>query len=210
MLRGAGYADVSPVRPGDLTDPIPDPLPRLAADQVPERPWLSGEDGIEPRAWQFVADSEWETAITSSRQAPPDGRFTTRLKLITRAATTMAKALGRLDADDMVWWDEAPLNAESGLSYELRPGANRPGPPELWDRFDARVQELAAAAEAGRAGAISAALSELAIILHDIVEELKRYRGPDGGWLAHPPENVGGESPEPSDQDLPATDGRVS
>jgi hypothetical protein len=154
----------------------------------------------------LVADSEWETAITWSRQAPPDGRFTTRLKLITRAATTVAEALGRLDPGDMVWWDEAPLDPESGLSYELRPGANRPGPPELWDQFDARVQELATAAEAGHAGAISASLNELAVILHDIVEELERYRGADGGWLAHPPESFGGEPAQPSDQDHPATE----
>ena len=199
MLRGGGHPDVSAVRPGELTGPIAAPSLR-AADQVPLH-GRSGEDGIEPQASQFVADSEWETAITWSRQAPPDGRFTTRLKLITRAATTMAEALGRLDADDMVWWDEAPLDAESGLSYELRPGANRPGPPELWDQFDARVQELATAAEAGYAGAISAALNELTVILHDIVEELKRYRGPDGGWLAHPPQIVGGESAEPSHHD---------
>ena len=115
-----------------------------------------------------MPDIPWDTAITWSRQAPPDGWFQMRLELIARAATIKAAGLMRLDADDLVLWDEAPLDPESGLSHELRPGANRPGPRSLWDQFDAQVRGLAAATEVGRAGAIASALNELAITVHVI------------------------------------------
>jgi excisionase family DNA binding protein len=209
MLRGEDYADASPAPPRDPADPTPDAPPLRAPDNVTERSWPSGEHQFDAEGWLHFADDQWQTAITWSQQAGPDGWFQQRLRLIARAATVKAEALERLDSDEQVRWDDEPLDAHSGLSYELRPGANRPGPPELWDQFDARVTALAAATEAGRAGAISAALNELAVTLHDIVEELERYRGSDGDWFPHPPEKFGGP-PEPPDQDPPTTEESVS
>jgi excisionase family DNA binding protein len=207
MLRGEDYADAPAAPAEDADDPPP---PMRAPDGVTGRSWPSGEHQFDPQIWLEIGESQWETAITWSRQTPPDSWFQERLKLIARAATIKAEALERLDAEKTARWDEAPLDPESGLSYELRPGANRPGPPELWDQFDVRVRALAVATEARRAGAISAALNELAVTLHDIAEELDRYRDPDGNWFPHPPEKFGGEPPEPSDQDPPTTDGSVS
>jgi hypothetical protein len=152
---------------------------------VAERSWPSGEHQLDAEGWLHFADDQWQTAITWSRQSGPDGWFQQRLRLIARAATVKAEALERLDSDEQGRWDDEPLDADSGLSYELRPGANRPGPPELWDQFDARVTVLAAATEAGHAGAISAALNELAVTLHDIAEERRSPVGSGdviGSW----------------------------
>jgi hypothetical protein len=72
------------------------------------------------------------------------------------------------------------------------------------------VRTLAAAAQAGRAGPIGAALNELAVTLHDLVEELERYRDPCGEWFPHPPEKFGGHAAEGVDQTPPTTDESVS
>ena len=207
MLRGQDYADAPSLSLEDADDP---PSPMRAPDGVTGPAWPTGEHQLDPQVWHQIGEFQWETAITWSRQAPPDGWFKERLKLIARAATIKADALERLDADETIRWDEAPVDAESGLSYELRPGANRPGPPELWDQFDGQVRALAAATEVGRAGAISTALNELAVTLHDIADELERYRDPDGTWFSHPPEQFGREPPEPSDQDPGTTEESVS
>ncbi len=202
MLGSQEPGGAPPAPPADAGEPVPpvpvpDPAPGAAPapDPAPAPSWPSGKHQIGPQAWQEVPDIPWDTAITWSRQAPPDGWFQMRLQLIARAATIKAAGLMRLDADDLVLWDEAPLDPESGLSHELRPGANRPGPRSLWDQFDAQVRGLAAATEVGRAGAIASALNELAITVHVIAEQLERYHGPDGNWLPHPPERSGGEAP---------------
>jgi excisionase family DNA binding protein len=210
MLRGEDYADAPPVPPRDPTDPTPDPPPQRTPDRVTERSWPTGEHQIDPQAWLHFAEDQWETAITESQQAAPNGWFQRRLQLIARAATVNAGALERLDADQLVRWGDAPPDGDSGLSCELRPDANRPGPPELWKQYDGQVRTLGAATEAGRAGPIGVALNELAITLYDIVEELERYRGSYGDWFPHPPEKFGGEPPKGSDQDPPTTDESVS
>jgi excisionase family DNA binding protein len=210
MLHGEDYADAAPLPPPDPADSGPHRRQRRTPDLVTARSWPSGEQQVDPEDWLGVAEWEWRAAVRASQGAPPDRWFPSRLQHIARTATRKAGALEHLDADEEVRWADEPLNADSGLSYELRPGANRPGPPALWDQFDRHVMKLVDATAAGRAGVISAALNELAVTLHDIAEGLELYRGPHGQWLPHPLEMYGEKAVDPSDQDPPATEGSVS
>jgi hypothetical protein len=84
-----------------------------------------------------------------------------------RCADT-AKVVGRRDlAHDLtirsiahvVWyrppemrWESEPAGGPLTLSYELRPGGNRPGPADLWAQFNVAVERLGASLAEGRAG----------------------------------------------------------
>jgi excisionase family DNA binding protein len=196
MLHGEDHADGKPLPLPESADQRRRRGRRRMPDLVTARSWPSGEHHLDPEDWLAVAEFEWRAAVTTSQNAPPDAGFTSRLRHIARTATRKAGALERLDPDEDVRWDDEPLDAEFGLSYELRPGADRPGSPELWDEFDRRVMKLIDATEAGRAGTISAALNELAVTLYDITEELERSRGPYGNWQEPKPEE---ESRDPSE-----------
>jgi excisionase family DNA binding protein len=210
MLRGEGYEDAEPLPPPDPDDPGPHRRLRRMPDLVTARSWPSGEHDIDPEDWLGLAEWEWRAALATSQQAPPDSWFPGRLQHIARAATGKAGALERLDPNEEVRWEDEPLDAGFGLSYELRPGPYRPGPTELWDEFDGRVATLAAATQAGRAGEITAALNDLAVVLHDLAEELERYRGSYGEWLPQPLKDDRPETVDRLDADPPARDESVS
>jgi predicted RNA binding protein YcfA (HicA-like mRNA interferase family) len=59
------------------------------------------------------------------------------------------------------------------LSYELRRNGRRPGPVELWERFDAAVGELGAALEGVALSAIARAFINLADIAHTLADEIE-------------------------------------
>ena len=63
------------------------------------------------------------------------------------------------------------------LSYELRPGANRPGPAELWARFDQAVDELCRAMAEHSVPAEQQALEAVSLVLHEIVDALLEHDG---------------------------------
>jgi hypothetical protein len=46
-------------------------------------------------------------------------------------------------------WQPQTDQRDLFISYELRPGADRPGPPKLWEEFDRAVERLGIAAEPG-------------------------------------------------------------
>jgi hypothetical protein len=58
------------------------------------------------------------------------------------------------------------------LSYELRPGGNRPGPAALWARVDTAVEQLSGAMESHSSLAEQHALEELSLVLHEIADAL--------------------------------------
>ena len=58
------------------------------------------------------------------------------------------------------------------LSHELRPGGNRPGPRDAWERFDRTVGRLGKAMEGDRLSAVTGALSDLADAVRDISDTL--------------------------------------
>lgn len=140
--------------------------------------------GVRPRSWHGVAETEWRSALRASAMAPPDDGFVGRLLEIAIAAARKAAALAGLDEEPGPWWARQGAIPNLALSYELRPGGNRPGPSDLWVTFDATVGQLNDAMEAHSAPAEQAALEALSLVLHEIaeaiVDELEEDAEPDG------------------------------
>jgi hypothetical protein len=104
-----------------------------------------------------IADQRWRAAIEASAFAPPDDGFANRLREISAAAYGEATVLHEAATAPQLRWNPIPDgSAAKRLSYELRPGGNRPGPGELWDRYDAVIAELVRA----QAGEDFAAIAE--------------------------------------------------
>jgi hypothetical protein len=131
---------------------------------------------VEPRvALEQVqmADRRWTAALDASDFAPPDPGFAARIREIADASEQEAGALRLADATG-IGWNPAPGARRMRLSYELRPGGNRPGPAELWKRFDACVERLGVAMEGVAVSAVSRAFSQLAEVAHELADELER------------------------------------
>ncbi len=127
-----------------------------------------------------IADQRWRAAIEDSAFAAPDDGFADRLRSISAAAEGEAVVLhDAATAPQLRWNPIADGTAAKRLSYELRPGGNRPGPGELWDRFD----EVIAALVRAQAGTDFAAIAhgfrtvgELTAQLADAVDEERGVR----------------------------------
>jgi hypothetical protein len=65
------------------------------------------------------------------------------------------------------------------LSYELRRGANRPGPASLWHRFDSAVQLLGIAKEGVSMSLIAAGYADVASVMHEIADALEADARPE-------------------------------
>jgi hypothetical protein len=107
-----------------------------------------------------TADGRWEAALQASANAPPNDGFGARVRDIADASEQEAAAFRFADSLSLGWRSRKNAKAMQ-LSYELRRGANRPGPPELWERFDAAVQTLGSALEGVALSAIARAFAEL-------------------------------------------------
>lgn len=185
--------------PGSAAPPPSSPRGEGAGErgQIPDAissvTW-SDEDrqAIDPDDWLGVAQWEWLAALDASRMAPPDAWFVGRLTQIAEAAARKADALTRFADDTEVRWENEPAGAPLVLSYELRPGGNRPGSLASWARFDAAVDTLGQALEQARAGVVRSALEALSLALHDIVDELRRVQGRSGMWRG-PAEIIGSD-----------------
>lgn len=119
------------------------------------------------------AGHRWELALEGSRMAPPDAGFSSRLRQIATAASWWSAALKRrASADPEFSWTPAPGSVGMTLSHELRPGGNRPGPRDAWERFDRTVGRLGKAMEGDRLSAVTGALSDLADAVRDISDTL--------------------------------------
>ena len=116
-----------------------------------------------------IADQRWRVAIEESAFAPPDDGFADRLRSIAMAAKAEAAVLREAATTPQLRWNPIPDgNAPKRLSYELRPGGNRPGPGELWDRFDEVMAELVRA----QAGTDFASIADGFAALEQITGEL--------------------------------------
>ena len=58
------------------------------------------------------------------------------------------------------------------LSYELRPGGNRPGPPHLWERFDSVVKDLGETLQGPVPSTVEHDYFELSLVMHEIADAL--------------------------------------
>jgi excisionase family DNA binding protein len=202
MLRGEDFED-APSPPPDSSAPGRRRRQRRSPDTITPpiaRPGQPEED-VDPEEWLGIVQWEWLSALRQSEMAPPDAWFPGRLQLIAEAAARKAAALALFPADEVMRWDGEPDAVGLTLSHELRPGGNRPGPPDLWVEFDSAVDRLGLAMQAGQADVLKRSLEQLSVTLHDIAESLNQYRGRYGNWVELPPsdevdENDGDGSPD--------------
>jgi excisionase family DNA binding protein len=143
--------------------------------------WEPDGEKVDPEDWLGVAQWEWRAAVEQSRMAPPDAWFAGRLRQIADAAVRKAGALSLFIDDEPIHWEDEPAAETPVLSYELRPGGTRPGPSDLWARFDGQVKRLTEATRIGTAVAQRRALEDLAVILYDIADALDSQREPRQG-----------------------------
>jgi hypothetical protein len=68
--------------------------------------------------------------------------------------------------------------APKRLSYELRPGGNRPGPGEMWDRFDAIVAQLVRAQAGTDFAAIADGYRMIGELTAELADAVDRERSP--------------------------------
>jgi excisionase family DNA binding protein len=137
-----------------------------------------------------VADYEWEIALEQSRMAPPDARFTSRIRHIAEAASRRAAAIRECMQDETFVWKPIPDLTDMTLSYELRPGGARPGPKDAWDRFDRVVTRLGTAMEGDSASAVASALRDLAGAMTDVADAIEKRPAREtlAEFAAEPPE----------------------
>ena len=92
------------------------------------------------------------TSLTPASRKPPRFRF--------------ADSLG-------LGWRSRQNARTMQLSYELRRGGDRPGPSELWERFDAAVETLGSALEGVALSAIARAFAELSEVARELAGEIE-------------------------------------
>jgi hypothetical protein len=122
------------------------------------------------------AGQSWESALDAHALAPPDARFPGRLRALSAAATGQAEAF-ELAAEGGLGWRSRTIDGEFALAPELTPGMTRPGPEELWERFDGATGGLAAALSGTSPAALAAAFRELSESAGLLAADLQRaYR----------------------------------
>ncbi len=125
-----------------------------------------------------AADRLWDEAQAASDNPPPDPGFGSRVRAFAEACEQQASSLKTAaDVPGLIWTPE-PDAREMVLSYELRPGANRPGPAILWQRFDSAVQLLGIAKEAPTMSLVAAGYAEVATVMHEIADALEAEASP--------------------------------
>jgi hypothetical protein len=88
-----------------------------------------------------IVDQRWRAAINESAYAPPDPGFADRIRSIAAAAEATAIVLHEAARTPRLRW-KMKRNTTIGLTYELRPGGNRPGPADTWKQFDHAVAHI--------------------------------------------------------------------
>jgi len=89
-------------------------------------------------AMSEAAARQWARAMAAHISPPRDPGFPGRLSDLAEAARARARAARIGDAAGLRWVAR-PGALKSEPPYELRAGTGRPGPEDLWDRFDACV-----------------------------------------------------------------------
>jgi excisionase family DNA binding protein len=177
MLDGdAGSA--ATVKPSASPD-VPDDVVRSMAESAEVIAEIDREQSY------GMASYEWEVALEQSRMAPPDARFPGRIRHIAEAAAARATVIRESMDDPAFTW--TPVTGSKGmtLSYELRPGGNRPGPKDAWQRFDRVVARLGSAMEGTSARVVANTLSDLARAMNDLADAIEQ-RPPRAGVARQP------------------------
>jgi hypothetical protein len=126
---------------------------------------LTGEDAL---ARLDFAQQSWTAALQAHWSASPAPGFAERLMRLPNAAEEQSSAFRFADREGLAW---TPLaNASTGLQPppELRPDFNRPGPTELWQRFDQTVHDFGLALESVSSVRVAQALDRLSECLREL------------------------------------------
>lgn len=123
----------------------------------------------------MTAGQSWESALDAHALAPPDAGFPMRLRSLSDAAAEQADAF-ELAAEGGLGWRPRSVGDDFALAPELTPGMTRPGPPEMWERFDAATAGLADALAGTSPSALASAFRELSEISGALASELQRMR----------------------------------
>ena len=127
-----------------------------------------------------LADQRWEAALRLTADSPPDSGFAARLQAIADAAEQEAAAFRHADALGLGWRSQPGARGRY-LSYELRAGAPwraERAPIQVWDRFDAAVEQLWAALEGVALSAIARAFAALSDVTRELAAEVERADTP--------------------------------
>ncbi len=131
-----------------------------------------------------LADEAWEGAQAESENAPPDPGFPHRLRALAEACDQQGSSLAKAARTEGFAWTPLPGRRHMILSHELRPRANRPGLPTLWEEFDRAGQRLGIAMEGRVMYAVAFQYRYLASVMHKIADlllgETPDARGPRG------------------------------
>jgi hypothetical protein len=136
---------------------------------------LSADDARLAIDQHELADSRWRAALELSAEAPPDLNLASRVRAIADAAEQQAAAFRHSDALSLGWRAQSSAGGQY-LSYELRAGAawrRERGSPELWERFDAAVEQLWAALEGVALSAIARAFAAVSDVTRQLADEIE-------------------------------------
>jgi hypothetical protein len=119
-----------------------------------------------------AAKAAWGQAMTAHKMAPPDAGFASRLRALASAAQAEREACEEADQAGLLW---RPIPGAQGAQppYELRPGTGRRGPAELWQRFDAAVQDLNHAIAGTNVKGVAGAFGELASVAGALADSVE-------------------------------------
>jgi hypothetical protein len=109
-----------------------------------------------------AADHTFRAALRQHRLAPPDARFSRRLKDFADACESQQIACDYAATEGLGWEPMPP--ARRLAPPELRPDSGRRGPHDQWATFDVTWDDLSKALEGISLPAVARAFGELATI----------------------------------------------
>ncbi len=116
-----------------------------------------------------TAEQRWNSALARHRLAPPDAGYARRLRDLADACEQQQVAY-QYAAQQGLGWDPPPAASVLKVPHELDPSSGRRGPRELWERFDAAVQDLCDALAGISLAAIARAFGELSLAARELAQ----------------------------------------
>lgn len=120
------------------------------------------------------AEAAFETAVEASDDAPPDPGFPQRLRAVADASLQRAEALDQASLIPGFRWTPVSDPDPIVRSHELRPGANRPGPPHDWRHYDMAVERLSIAVQGNVLSLVAIEFRQIGWVLNKIAEALEQ------------------------------------
>jgi hypothetical protein len=114
------------------------------------------------------AQESWTAALEAHWSAPPAPGFAERLMHLANAAEELSDAFRFADREGLRWTPLANASADLHPPLELCPDFNRPGPRELWRRFDQTVDDFGLALESVSSIRVAQALDRMSECLREL------------------------------------------